>query len=60
MVGVRRNLEEMVHRDEYDLSKYMSSERVIEYLYELRGKTIGKYRQSYVGDAADPLHTKVK
>ena len=29
----------------------MSNQRIVEYLYELRGKTIDKYRQSYVGDA---------
>jgi nitroreductase len=49
MVGVRRNLADMVHYEEYDMSKYMSTEQVIEYLYQLRGKTIPKYRQSYVG-----------
>ena len=27
----------------------MSNERVIQYLYELRGKTLQTYRQSYVG-----------
>lgn len=47
--GVRRELEEIMHYDHYDMSKYMSNERVVEYLYELRGKTIDKYRQSYVG-----------
>ncbi len=51
MRGVRRPLEEIVHYERYDLSKYMSNERVIEYLYELRGKTLGKYRQSFVGEA---------
>jgi hypothetical protein len=27
----------------------MNNERVIQYLYELRGKTLQPYRQSYVG-----------
>ena len=27
----------------------MSNERVIQFLYELRGKTLQTYRQSYVG-----------
>jgi hypothetical protein len=47
--GVRRPLEEIVHYDHYDPSKYMSNERVIQFLYELRGKTMQTYRQSYVG-----------
>lgn len=53
MVGVRRDLEEMVHHDRYDMSKYMSNEQIIQYLSGLRRKTLGKYRQSYVG-RADP------
>ena len=44
--GVRRPLEEIVH---YDEAKFMSNERVIQFLYELRGKTLQTYRQSYVG-----------
>jgi hypothetical protein len=47
--GVRRPLEEIVHFDHYDESKFMSNERVIRFLYELRGKTLQTYRQSYVG-----------
>jgi hypothetical protein len=27
----------------------MSNERIIQFLYELRGKTLQTYRQSYVG-----------
>ncbi len=50
MTGVRRPLEDMVHYDRYDMSKYMTNERIIEYLYELRGKTIGQYRRSYTGE----------
>src|SRR3954466_13162108 len=49
--GVRRDVDAIVHHDHYDMSKYMSNEQIIEYLYDLRGKTIGKYRQSYVGNA---------
>jgi hypothetical protein len=52
MRGVRRPLEEIVHYERYDLSKYMSNEQILEYLYSLRGKTIPKYRQSMVGEAA--------
>jgi hypothetical protein len=47
--GVRRPLEEIVHYDHYDESKFMSNERIIQFLYELRGKTLQTYRQSYVG-----------
>src|SRR3954452_15117515 len=49
--GVRRPVADLVHHDRYEPAKYMSNQRVIEYLYELRGKTLDKYRQSYVGDA---------
>ena len=52
MTGVRRPLEDMVHYDRYDMSKYMSNQRIIEYLYELRGKTAPQYRGSYVGEDA--------
>jgi hypothetical protein len=47
--GVRRPLEEIVHHDHYEQDKFMSNERVIQFLYELRGKTLQTYRQSYVG-----------
>ena len=50
MRGVRRPLEELVHYDRYDMSRYMTNEQAIQYLYQLRGKTIGQYRRSYVGD----------
>ena len=54
MVGVRRELDEIVHHDRYDMSKYMSNEEIIQYLASLRKKTLGKYRQSYVGKAEAP------
>lgn len=47
--GVRRPLEEIVHYDHVDESKFMSNERVIQFLYELRRKTMQSYWQSYVG-----------
>ena len=49
MSGVRREPEEFTHHDQYVMSKYMTNEQVIEYLYSLRKKTIPKYRQSYAG-----------
>ena len=54
--GVRRPLEDMVHYDRYDMSKYLTDEQSIEYLYQLRKKTIPQYRKSYVGEesAAPP------
>jgi nitroreductase len=58
-IGVRRDLDEMVHFDKYDRTKFMSSQQVIEYLYKLRGKTIPKYRQSYIGPTeAQPNDSK--
>lgn len=51
MRGVRRDLEEMVHHDHYEMSKYMTNQQAIDYLYALRGKTVSKYRKSYVGEA---------
>ena len=38
--GVRRPLKDMVHRERYDMSKYMSNEDVIKYLYSLREATV--------------------
>jgi nitroreductase len=49
--GVRRPLEEMVHSEHYEMSKYMTNERVIQYLYELREKTVPVHRHSYTGGA---------
>jgi 5,6-dimethylbenzimidazole synthase len=60
MRGVRRDLNDIVHHERYEMDKYMSNERVIEYLYELRGKTIGQYRQSYVGNAQADGESKPK
>jgi 5,6-dimethylbenzimidazole synthase len=38
--GVRRPLAEIVHRERYDMSKYMSNEDVVKYLYSLREATV--------------------
>lgn len=54
MPGSRRPLEDMVHQDHYDMSKYMSNEGVIKYLYDLRNKTKPIYRNSYTGSAEAP------
>jgi hypothetical protein len=32
-----------VHRESYDMSKFMSNEDIIDYLYQLRGKTMFRY-----------------
>jgi nitroreductase len=40
---VRRPLEDMTHYDKYDHDKYMTSEDVVKFLYELRGKTMSAY-----------------
>ena len=49
--GVRRPLADMVHYDRYDMSKYMTNEQAVQYLYDLRRQTIPQYRTSYVGEA---------
>jgi hypothetical protein len=41
----------MVHREIYNMSKYMSNEEALRYLYTLREKTVPVYRNSYIGDA---------
>src|SRR5258708_12823670 len=41
--GVRRDLKDLVHRESYDMSKFMSNEDIIAYLYKLRGKTMFRY-----------------
>ena len=41
--GVRRPLEDMVHRETYDMTKYMSNEEALRYLYSLREKTVPVY-----------------
>ena len=51
MTGLRRPLEDMVHYDQYDMSRYMSNEQVIQHMYDLRGKSIPQRRKSYVGEA---------
>jgi nitroreductase len=44
--GVRRPLEDMVHRERYDMSKHMSNEEVVKYLYSLREATGSNYAAS--------------
>jgi 5,6-dimethylbenzimidazole synthase len=39
--GVRRPLADMVHKERFDMSRYMSNERVIAFLHELRGHAPG-------------------
>jgi hypothetical protein len=40
----------MVHKERFDMSKYMSNERVIEFLHELRADTLPVYNHSFTGD----------
>ncbi len=42
--GVRRPLTEMIHYNQYDRSKHLSNRQIPEYVYELRRKTMAKYR----------------
>jgi 5,6-dimethylbenzimidazole synthase len=51
--GVRRPLADMVHKERFDMSKYMSNERVIQFLHELRADTLPVYNHSFTGEA-DP------
>lgn len=44
--GVRRPLVEMVHRERYDMSKYMTNEQILRYLYQLRGDTVPQHAAS--------------
>jgi nitroreductase len=44
--GVRRPLAEIVHQDGYDMSKHMTNREIVEYLRQLRAKTIPKYKIS--------------
>jgi hypothetical protein len=41
--GVRRSIAEIVHSNKYGRSKHMSSRQIVEYIYDLRGKTRAKY-----------------
>jgi hypothetical protein len=52
--GVRRPLEDMVHREKFDMSKYMTNEQVLTYLYQLREKTVPVYSHSYTGRPPAP------
>jgi hypothetical protein len=47
--GVRRPLEDMVHHDKFDMSKYMTNEQILHYLHGLREKTVPVYSHSYAG-----------
>jgi nitroreductase len=51
--GVRRPLEDMVHHDHYDMSKYMTNEQALQYLCQLREKTVPVYRNSYTGQSQE-------
>jgi nitroreductase len=49
--GSRRRLDEMVHQERYDMTKYITNEGILKYLYDLRGLTVPIYRQGYTGSA---------
>jgi 5,6-dimethylbenzimidazole synthase len=44
--GVRRPLAEIVHHNRYNMSKHMTNREIVEYIRELRVKTIPKYKIS--------------
>ena len=45
--GFRRELATMVHNDRYDMSKYLTNDKFIDYLKELRADTIPHYAQTH-------------
>jgi nitroreductase len=47
---VRRPLDEVVHYDRYDESKYMSNQQVLSFLHELRGRTMPAYHTKPAAD----------
>ena len=47
--GVRRDLDDMVHHEQFDMSKYMTNEQALQYLYKLREQTVPIYANSYAG-----------
>jgi hypothetical protein len=47
---VRRPLEEIVHYDRYDERKYMSNRQVLDFLHELRGRTMPAYHTRPAGE----------
>ena len=42
--GVRRELSEMVHHEEYEPDKYMENRDILDYVAQLRGKTMFRYQ----------------
>jgi hypothetical protein len=36
------------------MSKYLTNEQIVQYLFELRGKTMGHYRATTLGKDAPP------
>lgn len=48
--GVRRDLADMVHREQFEMSKYMTNEQALQYLYKLREQTVPIYANSYAGN----------
>jgi len=45
--SIRRDLSEMIHYNQYDLKKFLSNKEIIDYLRELRKKTINKYQRGF-------------
>jgi len=49
--GVRRPLSEIVHHNRYDVSKHASNQGIVEYIRDLRTKTVPKY-----GKLSNPIN----
>jgi nitroreductase len=52
--GIRRPLEDLVHRERFDSSRFMSNEAIVDYLYALRQGTRSKYVSSWSGPDVRP------
>jgi 5,6-dimethylbenzimidazole synthase len=47
--GSRRPLEAMVHRERYEMEKFIPNKEIIAYIRALRDATVPIYRQGYTG-----------
>lgn len=45
--GVRRELPEMIHYNQYDRNKFLSNRDILNYIRDLRKKTLNKYQRDF-------------
>lgn len=58
--GFRRDLAEMVHYERFDMSKYLTNEQALQYLFKLREATVPIYANSYAGSEGTAPRDKTK